>query len=91
GQRKDETLPSRNIWKEIVSSKILRTAKSIGSQIQIWQNKKQQEGYFEIDLFILNRRQMTGKTPELVLPSPTGPIHGGSLVESGFEPGALRL
>ncbi|GBN51888.1 hypothetical protein AVEN_59515-1 [Araneus ventricosus] len=33
---------------------------------------------------------MTRTTPELAPPSPNFPIHGGSSVESGLEPGTLR-
>ncbi|GBL72471.1 hypothetical protein AVEN_115387-1 [Araneus ventricosus] len=61
--------------------------------------------YFGTDLVILNHGQMTRATPPLqastqhqregvwllrMIQRAAGPIHGGSSVESGFEPGTLR-
>ncbi|GBM03177.1 hypothetical protein AVEN_70596-1 [Araneus ventricosus] len=59
--------------------------------------EEEHEGYFETDLIILNRCQMTRATPDLEplskLPHHTSGrtcfIHGGSSVESGFESGTL--
>ncbi|GBO20852.1 hypothetical protein AVEN_130428-1, partial [Araneus ventricosus] len=64
----------------------------------------QHEGYFETDRVILNLDQITkttpepsnfrtkptgGRSPPMIWLS-TGPMHDGSSVESGFEPGALQ-
>ncbi|GBN27546.1 hypothetical protein AVEN_61955-1 [Araneus ventricosus] len=77
----------------------------ISMEIQLHITLKQHEVYFGTELVTFNHGQMTRKTPKVPRfhATPSGGrsattydlacdrcIHGGSSVESGFEPGALR-